>query len=59
MSNSGDTSEKKQWEELKELVTNRLFAYHKPAPEVIRRVVQKLLGEGVGALVGALVDKMQ
>jgi hypothetical protein len=43
--NSGDASEKKQWEELKELATDRLLASHKPAPEVIRRVVQKYLGK--------------
>ena len=45
MSNSGDTSEKKQWEELKELTTDRLLASYKPAPEVIRRVIRKYLGK--------------
>jgi hypothetical protein len=44
MSNSGDASEKKQWEELKELTMDRLLASHKPAPEIIRRVVQRYLG---------------
>jgi len=45
MSNSGDTSEKKQWEELKELTTDRLLPSNKPAPEIIRRVIQRYLGK--------------
>jgi hypothetical protein len=45
MSNPGDASEKKKWEELKELTTDRLLASYKPAPEVIRRVVRKYLGK--------------
>jgi len=32
MSNYGDASEKKQWEELKELTTDRLLSSYKPAP---------------------------
>jgi len=45
MSNSGDASEKKQWEELKELTTDRLLLSNKPVPEIIRRVVQRYLGK--------------
>jgi hypothetical protein len=50
MSNSGDTSEKKQWEELKEVTTDRLLLSNKPASEIIRRIVQRYLGKGLSSL---------